>query len=132
MVARGPAGAASSRSFRLLGEHRDRLGVGALLQPRQQVGGDGGGHAALPRQPHRLGQPRVGRPAALGDAEGDLDLELGRMRLALLVRHVEIEVEHALVAAAQHGQRAVRGHVLDALAEVEIVGELGALRRPCP
>ena len=66
---------------------------------------------------------------AVGNVEGDLDLGLGRMRLALLVRHVEIEVKHALVAAAQHGENAVRGHVLQALAEVEIVGELGALGR---
>ena len=49
------------------------------------------------------------------------------MRLALLVRDVEVEREHTLVAAAQHGERPVRGHVLDALAEVEVVGELGAL-----
>ena len=48
------------------------------------------------------------------------------MRLAVLVRHVEVEVEHALVAAAQHGERAVRGQILDGLGEVEIVGELGA------
>ena len=48
------------------------------------------------------------------------------MRLARLVRHVEIEGEDALVAAAQHGERAMRRHVLDALAELEIVGELRA------
>ena len=47
------------------------------------------------------------------------------MRLTRLVRDVEIEVENALVGAAQHGEGAVRGHVLDALAELEIVGELG-------
>ena len=40
---------------------------------------------------------------------------------------VEIEVEKTLVAAAQNGERAMRRHVLDALVEVEIVGELGAL-----
>ena len=55
------------------------------------------------------GRPRSAMPKAA------LILPLGRVRLALLVRHVEIEVEDALVAAAQHGQRAVRGHVLDAL-----------------
>ena len=49
------------------------------------------------------------------------------MRLAVLVRHVEIEVEHAFVAAAQHGECTVGGNVPDFLAEVEIVGEFGAL-----
>ena len=48
------------------------------------------------------------------------------MRLARLVRNVEIEGEDTLVHAAQHGERAMRRHVLDALAELEIVRELGA------
>ena len=75
---------------------------------------------------HGLAEPRIRRAPAIGDAEGGLDARLGRMRLARLVRHVEIEVEDALVVAAQHGERAMRRHVLDALAELEIVGELGA------
>ena len=48
------------------------------------------------------------------------------MRLARLVRNVEIEGEDTLVHAAQHGERAMRRHVLDALAELEIVRELRA------
>ena len=126
----GGARAGRSRQQQVLQvarEHRDRLGVGLLLEPRQQVGGGGRPHAALPGQAHRVGQPGVGRAPTVGDVEGGLDLGLGRVRLALLVRHVEVEIQHALVAAAQHGEDAVRGHVLEALAEVEIVGELGAL-----
>ena len=130
MVTRGPAGAASSRSFRLRGEHADRLGLGALLAgaPAGRLRACGAS-LCLPGQAHGL--------AAAMRRPGGRDRRCRRRRgcvasagcgLPASCAHVEIEVEHALVAAAQHGERAVRGHVLDALAEVEIVGELGAFR----
>ena len=128
MVARGPAGAASSRSCRFLANTEIASASARSFSRASRSAVSDRASLRLPGQPHRLGQPRVGRAAALGDAEGDRDLAL-RPDAACpsSCGHVEIEVEDALVAAAQHGQRAVRGHVLDALAEVEIVGELGAL-----
>ncbi len=74
-----------------------------------------------------LTKPRIRRTPAIGNAERRFDTRLGGVWLTRLVRHVEIEVEDALVVAAQNGKHAMRRHVLDALTELEIVGELGAL-----
>ena len=127
MVARGPAGAASSRSFRFL-ENTEMASASARSLSRASRSASSAlairaFHASLAVSASHLsaGRPRSAMPNAT------MILAFGGMRLAVLVRHVEVEVEHALVAAAQHGERAVRGNVPDLLAEVEIVGELGAL-----
>jgi hypothetical protein len=108
-------------------EDADGFSVGAFLEARQQARLKRPRQLVLPGDAHGLAEPGIRRAAAIGDAEGGLDAPLCRVWLAGLVRHVEIEVENAFVHTAQHGERAMRWHVLDALAELEVVGELGAL-----
>ena len=49
------------------------------------------------------------------------------MAQLLVVRQVEVDLQHAFLLAAQQRERAVRGHVGDVLVELEIVGEFCAL-----
>ena len=104
-----------------------------LLQARQQVDRERRCSLRLPGQPHRLGQPLVGGPATVGDAERGPDLA-ARPGAACPPRAPRRGRGRGTPSLRPRSmaERAVRGHVLDALAEVEIVGELGALRRPCP
>ena len=50
----------------------------------------------------------------------------GMLQVGGRIAHLDLEVEHALRPAAEHGERPVRRDLLQRFGEVEIVGELGA------
>ena len=109
------------------GKDADGLGVGALLELAQQIGFQRGRELGLPGEARGVGQPLVRRPPFGRDAVGGHDGAHARMRLALGHDEIDVELQDVLVAAAQHGEDAVRGQVLGRLRELEIVGELLAL-----
>ena len=106
------------------GEHPDRLVLGRLPQPDPDVHAQVHQDASPPGPVHGGGQPRVGGPALVADAEA-----LGDARLVLRVvgPGVEGEVEDLLLLAAEQRQDAVRRQPRERLAELEVVGELGSL-----
>ena len=106
------------------GEHPDRLVLGRLPQPDPDVHAQVHQDASPPGPVHGGGQPRIGGPALVADAEA-----LGDARLVLRVAGpgVEGEVEDLLLLAAEQRQDAVRGQPRERLAELEVVGELGAV-----
>ncbi len=73
MVAREPAGAASSRSLRLRGEHVDRLFLGALAQLGHQVHAQRERQLHAPAPAHHIHQPAVGQHHRRLDAMGHGD-----------------------------------------------------------
>ena len=134
-MARVPAGAASSRSRRLAANTRDRLLLGRLPQPHPQVHAEADQDPGPPGPADGVGQPAVGRPAAVGDAEalGDPPLVVAvaagagaPARRGLGAPGIQVEVEHLLLLAAEQRQDAVRGQPGERLGEIEVVGELGA------
>ena len=106
------------------GEHPDRLVLGRLPQPDPDVHAQVHQDAGPPGPVHGGGQPRIGRPALVAEAE-----TVGDARLVLRVvgPRVQGEVEDLLLLAAEQRQDAVRGQPRERLAELEVVGELGAL-----
>ena len=120
-------GCGQQQVLQVLREHTDGLGVRALLEPAEQIDIETDGDPRLPGEAHGLRQPGVGGAALVGEAECDLDLGFRRMGLFLAHRHIEIELQNLIVLAAQQRQRAMRRERADLLAEIEIVGELGAV-----
>ena len=109
-------------------EHADRFRLGQLAQPLLALDLEVREHSDLPRPAHRLGEPRVRRPAFLFDAglPGNPALGLRRAGGAFFVRQHDGEPENAFLAPAQQREDAVRGHALQPLGGAEIVGELDA------
>ncbi len=118
------------------GEHVDRLRLGALPQPHPQVDAEVDEDAGAPGPADGVGQPLVGRPAVVHDAEavGDRLLVGGRQARAgdgveALVVRVEGEVEDLFLLGPEHRQHAVRLEPAERLGEVEVVAVLLALLR---
>ena len=109
-------------------EHADRFRLGQLAQPLLAVDLEVREHSHLPRPAHRLGEPRVRRPAFLFDAgfPGNPALGLRRARGAFFIRQHDGEPQDAFLAPAHQREDAVRRHVLQPLGGAEIVGELNA------
>src|SRR5271166_5249376 len=82
-----------------------------------------------PRQAHRIHQPAIAGPTTIGDLEPVRDLPLEGARLAPIrcgwVGH-QLQGERLLLLAAEQREDAMRRQFGQRLAEVEIVGELGA------
>ncbi len=85
-------------------------------------------HPGAPGPAHRVGQPTVGGPAALGDSEAARDDLLVRTGAGFGggLLGLQGEVEDLLLLATEHGQHPVRGQLCERLGEVEVVGELRA------
>ena len=109
-------------------EDHDCRRLSPLSEAHHEIDFEADREFALPREANAFDEPGICGPATIGDVECGTDTELGGMGLAGLVRNVEGEIENALIATTQHGERAVRGDILDALAEVEVVRELRAFR----
>ena len=113
--------------MQVAGEDVDRLGLGAVAQLAEQVGFQMGVELDLPGPAHHFAQPLVGGPALLLDAEALGNHQFARMAGARqLLAHLQRHAEDALVAAAEDGQRTVRGGVAQHFVVLEVVAELGA------
>ena len=82
-------------------EHADRLELGLFAQARLGLDLEVQQHLHLPREAHRVEQPRVGGPALVGDAHprGDAALGLARPGHAV-VGQAHRQPQHAFLAAA--------------------------------
>ncbi|PSK61818.1 hypothetical protein B0E53_06285 [Micromonospora sp. MH33] len=114
------------------GEDPHGLLLGRLPEPHPQVGAEVDEDPGTPGPAHRVGEPPVGGPPLVADAEpaGDGRLVAGGtgdhgVGVAVGLR-VHRQVEHALLLASEHGEDPVRGKPGVRLGEVEVVGELGA------
>ena len=120
-------GCGQQQVAQVLGEHADRDLLGLLAHAAEQVALQAQRQLDLPRPRHRALDQIVARALAVGPAQVARDAAFGQARLAgdeFLVEH-ELGVQHLLRAAAEHGQRAMRGHRADRLGVVEVVAELG-------
>ena len=112
--------------LQIAGKDVDRLLLGPLAQVAHQVEGKVQRKLHPPRPADDLHQPSVARkfPA---DRIGLRDHAFDRLhRRSVVGIHLDIERQHVLVAAAQHGERPVARHAGPALDMVEIVGEFRA------
>src|SRR5580693_8758185 len=111
------------------GENLNSGIFGSLPEPKAQVAFDVNQDPRPPGQAHRIKQPAVTGPTLIGDLELVRDLPLKDARLASIqhgrVRH-ELQSEHFLLLAAEQRKGAVRRQFSERLAELEIIGELGA------
>src|SRR6185437_1209984 len=135
IVARGPAGAASSRSCRLRAKTR-MASSSALSRSSQQLAFELPGKLHLPRPASGLQQPCIGRPSAVCDIEARGDPALAgierlgrraRLRSRLeLIAELQGELQDLLLAAAEERQRAMRRNGPERLLIVEVIAELRA------
>ena len=111
-------------------EDATRLGLGRLAQALLDVEFEVDRQLETPGPAHGLDEPRVGRPPAVLDADvrrhPPLRLRAHPGRQVLLGQHHR-QPQHALVAPAQQGERAMRRHRPHGLGGAEVVGELRAL-----
>ena len=114
----------------VVGEHLDGLPLRPLAQLPQQLSLQVGEQFDPPAPAHGLPQPGIGGslPVLYPPVLGDHRLAgVGGTHLFLRVHH-QAQGKHALVAAPEHGQGAVRGRFYQRLSVFEVIAELGALR----
>jgi hypothetical protein len=111
--------------LQISGEHLDGIGFGFFPQLGQQVGFQAREQLHPPGPVHHLRQPGVRRAPLVVNPPVLPHHDLARVdaALAVLVRQCQGQVEHALVAATEHGQRPVGGRVLQRLVVLEVVAE---------
>ena len=111
-------------------EHPHGFLLRRLPEPHPQIHRRDVLDARAPAPAHRVVQPFVGGAALVGDVEFARDAGLVEARAAggrlRRVFRLEIQIEHALLLAAEHREDAVRGHLRKRLRLVEIVGEFRA------
>ena len=115
--------------FQVAGEYADRLVFGGFAQLAEQFGFQMAKQLDPPGPAHNLVEPAISRAALIDDANGLSHQCLTGMhgaRRRFSVAQFQGDAQHALVAAAQNRQRAVRRHLLQRLIVFEIVGKLGA------
>lgn len=104
----------------------DRFFLGPLAQIAHQIERQVQRQLYAPGPAGDLHQPAVARQLA-ADGVGFCNHPLDRLhRRGIVGIDFDVERQHLLVAAAQHGQRAMAGHVGPALDMVEIVGKFRA------
>ena len=109
--------------FEVGGEHLDGIGLGALAQLAQQVSLEMDIQFDLPGPAHHFAEPFVGR--AVGKTEVPVVSHHGLAGAGTgFVAELDVEGEYALIAAAKHGQRPVRGRGFQSFAVLEVVAEL--------
>ncbi len=106
-------------------EHADRFVFGFVAQIRQQFVFDMRLHLHAPAPAAHVGEPLVGRAVLIGDAEVARDQRFARMRHLRVEFFAEAQLDHqhARIAAAEQGQRAMRRHGVDGFRVVVVVAE---------
>jgi hypothetical protein len=111
------------------GEHLHCGIFRSLPEPEAQVAFDVNQDPRPPGRAHCVDQPAVSGPTTIGDLKPVRDLPLEGARLVSIRRgrvgH-QLEDEHPLLLTAEQCEGAVRRQFGQGLAELEIVGELGA------
>ena len=119
-------GSCQQQVLQIAGENMDRLFLGPLAQVAHQVERQMQRQLDPPGPACHLHQPAIARQAG-ADHIGVGDHAFDRLHWRLIVGiDLDVERQHLLVAAAQHGQSAVAGHASPALDMIEIVGEFRA------
>ena len=85
-------------------EDLDGFAIGAFLDTGKEVVRAGGREARFPGDLSRFGEPGIGRAALLRDAALHHHGRHRRMDAFILMRNIEIELQHAFLLAAQQGQ----------------------------
>ncbi len=131
MVARGPAGAASSRSCRL--RAKTRIASASARSRSASISSSSRCSDSFdqPRPARGLQQPGIGRAAVVAQPEMRRDHGLawrGRRRILKFGGGLDGQAQHLFIAPAQQRQRAVRWHGAQRLAKIEPVAVLRGLR----
>ncbi len=109
-------------------EDPNRLFFGRLQQTALEFQIEPGQQLDAPGLAHRLDQPVVGGASLMADTEARRDpCATERVGILALSRQ-QFQAENALIAAPEERQRAMRRHLGDRLAVIEIVRELAAFR----
>ena len=127
ITTRGPAGAASSRSRRLSANTLiATFSASSRRRANRSRSMDSDSFTRQVQATHLRSRSSAGA-ACVAPAQVQRDLAFGDRGLARLGldRQRQLGVQDLQRAAAEHGQRAVRGHAADRLVVVEVVAELG-------